>query len=320
VRAYVGAAEVLGTLVVASVPADAAPVAATLHLRAPVVAAGAATYVVRGFSPKTLLGGGTLRPVASAASGEAESILAVLRDAGLGGATVSAVAGAANLRAEVAGGMLADLAGAGRVLALRRPAGYVDAALADGAVANVTARLVQSEAEMPWLAGMTGLALARATGLPEPALTRVLFAAAASGRLAHRGGYFTTEGFTPRLSDEQRAFFEQSFGSAGTGGPLPLDLLRGRIGGAKIRGLAQAFDTLLETGSLVKVGDAVYRGERIAAIRAQLESALRRDRQITPAGFRDLIGTSRKFAVPLLEWFDAHGVTLRSGDVRVLRS
>jgi selenocysteine-specific elongation factor len=32
-----------------------------------------------------------------------------------------------------------------------------------------------------------------------------------------------------------------------------------------------------------------------------------------------LVGTSRKYAVPLLEWFDAAGVTLRSGDLRVLR-
>jgi selenocysteine-specific elongation factor len=216
--------------------------------------------------------------------------------------------------------MLADLARAERVRAVQRPAGYVEATLADGAVADAAARLIQSEAEMPWLAGLTALALSRATGLPEPALTRVLFAAAANGRLAHRGGYFTTEGFEPRLSDEQRTFFAQAFASDGGDGPLPLDLLRTRIGGAKIRGLAQAFDTLLESGKLVKVGDAVYRGERIAAIRGQLEAALRRDRQITPAAFRDLIGTSRKFAVPLLEWFDAHGVTLRSGDVRVLRS
>jgi selenocysteine-specific elongation factor len=37
------------------------------------------------------------------------------------------------------------------------------------------------------------------------------------------------------------------------------------------------------------------------------------------AEFRDLIGTSRKYAVPLLEWFDAAGITLRNGDVRVLR-
>jgi len=32
-----------------------------------------------------------------------------------------------------------------------------------------------------------------------------------------------------------------------------------------------------------------------------------------------LTGTTRKYAVPLLEFFDATGVTIRSGDIRVLR-
>jgi selenocysteine-specific elongation factor len=41
---------------------------------------------------------------------------------------------------------------------------------------------------------------------------------------------------------------------------------------------------------------------------------------ITVSAFREALGTSRKYAVPLLEWFDARGVTRREGDVRVPRS
>ncbi len=88
---------------------------------------------------------------------------------------------------------------------------------------------------------------------------------------------------------------------------------------ADIPGVAQAFETLLQRGAVVRVGDALYRGAQIMEMQAKLETALRRDKQITMAGFRDLIGTTRKYAVPLLEWFDAAGVTLRSGDYRVLR-
>ena len=40
---------------------------------------------------------------------------------------------------------------------------------------------------------------------------------------------------------------------------------------------------------------------------------------MTAAEFRDMLGTSRKYAVPLLEWLDAHGVTIRNGDYRTLR-
>jgi selenocysteine-specific elongation factor len=40
---------------------------------------------------------------------------------------------------------------------------------------------------------------------------------------------------------------------------------------------------------------------------------------MTAADFRDLLGTSRKYAVPLLEWLDARGVTIRIDDYRTLR-
>jgi selenocysteine-specific elongation factor len=40
---------------------------------------------------------------------------------------------------------------------------------------------------------------------------------------------------------------------------------------------------------------------------------------ISVSSFREALGTSRKFAVPLLEYLDAQGVTVRRGDLRVLR-
>ena len=40
---------------------------------------------------------------------------------------------------------------------------------------------------------------------------------------------------------------------------------------------------------------------------------------ITVSALRESLGTSRKYAVPLLEWFDQRGVTRRDGDVRFPR-
>jgi selenocysteine-specific elongation factor len=40
---------------------------------------------------------------------------------------------------------------------------------------------------------------------------------------------------------------------------------------------------------------------------------------MTVSAFREAIGTSRKYALPMLEYFDQRGVTRRQGDVRVLR-
>ncbi len=40
---------------------------------------------------------------------------------------------------------------------------------------------------------------------------------------------------------------------------------------------------------------------------------------ITVSAFREALGTSRKFALPLLEWFDHRGITRREGDLRFPR-
>jgi selenocysteine-specific elongation factor len=37
---------------------------------------------------------------------------------------------------------------------------------------------------------------------------------------------------------------------------------------------------------------------------------------LTVSRFREELGTSRKYAVPLLEWLDGRGITRRDGDVR----
>jgi selenocysteine-specific elongation factor len=41
---------------------------------------------------------------------------------------------------------------------------------------------------------------------------------------------------------------------------------------------------------------------------------------ITVSALRESLGTSRKYAIPLMEWFDQRGVTRREGDVRFARA
>jgi selenocysteine-specific elongation factor len=327
VRAYLGSAEILGTLAFERVPGEPLAVGATLRLRKATLVVPGAAFVVRRLSPKTLLGGGTIGGPAVAAAPPSEdpaaltALRAVLRAAGLEGLNAARAGAAANLRADLAEELLGSLVDEGRAVALQRPAAYVDGDAANDLLERVRARLEATEREAPWAAGATGLALARALGVPEAVLARMLAVFVDDGRIAYRTGYYATPGFVPQLSAQQRAFFERltAPGPSGPNAPLGLEALRAELRGANIPGIVQAFETLLASGALVRVGDAVYRGEQIADIRARLEAALRRDKQIAVSEFRELAGTSRKFAVPLLEWFDAAGVTIRSGDVRVLR-
>ncbi len=326
VRAYVGAAEILGTLVVDSVPASDDARAARLHLRAPTVAFPGAAFVLRGLSPKEVLGGGTFTGAAPAAApfdepSDFATILEALTRAGTDGTTPANAGAIANVREERASELLEQLRAEGRALRLSKPSAYVAVEHVEALHQRVRERLEASQAAAPWLMGMTALGLSRALATPEPGLLRVLSALAEDGRLAHRAGYFATPEFVPSVSAEQREFFETAFARdpAQPFAPLAASELKAKMATSKIAGLAQSLDTLFASGALVKVGSDVYRGEQIAQIRRLLEDALRRRGTITPADFRDLIGTSRKFAVPLLEWFDAAGITLRSGDARVLR-
>ena len=60
-------------------------------------------------------------------------------------------------------------------------------------------------------------------------------------------------------------------------------------------------------------------GRRRTRRSARLAAICRAHGEITAAGFRDLIGASRKFAIAFLDWCDRTGVTLRIGDARRLR-
>jgi selenocysteine-specific elongation factor len=76
---------------------------------------------------------------------------------------------------------------------------------------------------------------------------------------------------------------------------------------------------------LLKRGDAVGLGERLFASKEAADAVLdeikvvcREEGEISLAGLRDRLGTSRKYAQAWLEYSDEAGVTRRTGDVRVL--
>jgi selenocysteine-specific elongation factor len=76
---------------------------------------------------------------------------------------------------------------------------------------------------------------------------------------------------------------------------------------------------LLRRGEVVELDRRLY-GAREAADRVleEIKRACREEGGISLAGFRDRLGTSRKYAQAWLEYSDAAGVTSRTGDVRVL--
>jgi selenocysteine-specific elongation factor len=75
---------------------------------------------------------------------------------------------------------------------------------------------------------------------------------------------------------------------------------------------------LVDRGELVKVGDFYLTRERAQEAVSAVRGAIEARGPLTVAEIRDLLGTTRKYAVPLCEWLDATRVTRRQGDVRAL--
>jgi selenocysteine-specific elongation factor len=77
---------------------------------------------------------------------------------------------------------------------------------------------------------------------------------------------------------------------------------------------------LVNEGIIIKVKeDLFFHSEAIKALKKKLVKFLQDQAEITTPQFKEMTGVSRKYVIPLAEYFDATNVTLRVGDVRKLR-
>ena len=84
--------------------------------------------------------------------------------------------------------------------------------------------------------------------------------------------------------------------------------------------MQKAMQKLLTTGLLVKVSTDLYlHQEAIEVLRSALTKHFESAQELTPGEWKDIVGASRKFTIPLAEFFDKEKMTLRVGDVRKWR-
>jgi selenocysteine-specific elongation factor len=84
--------------------------------------------------------------------------------------------------------------------------------------------------------------------------------------------------------------------------------------------LLQHITFLVKEGRVAKIrSDMFYAPESLALIKENLVAYIKEKGEISPPEFREITNLSRKFMIPLLEYFDSEKVTIRVGDKRVLR-
>ncbi|MBI9090841.1 MAG: selenocysteine-specific translation elongation factor [Desulfobacterium sp.] len=83
---------------------------------------------------------------------------------------------------------------------------------------------------------------------------------------------------------------------------------------------ADVLHMLIDDKSIVKTKDDLYfDAAAIAALENDLVGFLNENGEITTPQFKDMTGISRKFVIPLIEYFDSINLTIRVGDTRQLR-
>ncbi len=84
--------------------------------------------------------------------------------------------------------------------------------------------------------------------------------------------------------------------------------------------LREIIDTLIRDDRLKRIsGNLYFHRQCLTDLEERLRAVLERDNEIDAQGFKALTGLSRKFSIPLLEYFDRQKLTIRVGDKRVLR-
>lgn len=294
---------------------------ARLTLDRPIVARGGDRFVVRTTSPAAVVGGGiVLDPLPerrapwpdALASPDPETRLEALiarRRSGLALTLAPVVAGLPRHRI--------DRLARGHP-ALRRLDGLiVTAGSISAARASMVAALERYHRERPADRGMPLETLRRSAAAADPITEAALAGLREDGEVVVTGGLASARGFRSRVSGGDAIVAEMvaRLQAAGLAPPsVPeLALLVGRPDLPAILRIAEA-----ERSVEAVERDRYYSRTALEAFsRAVVEAGA--SGEITVGRLRETLGLSRKFLIPLLEWSDRQGLTVRSGDTRRLR-
>jgi selenocysteine-specific elongation factor len=188
----------------------------------------------------------------------------------------------------------------------------------DRSVARVLNGLTAYHEAQPLRRGMPKEELRSRTGIPAELFAELLTVLAAEQAVIDQGGEVAAATHQPALTSEQEiaiaAFVAELEGQPFNPPPLP-DLVR------RYRLTPALLQYLVVDGRVVRVNDdtAFARSAYDDAV-SRIRHHLAEHRTLTVAAARDVLGSSRRYVLPLLEWLDAQKITRRVGNDRILRN
>jgi selenocysteine-specific elongation factor len=341
-RIHHGAAELFGRAILLDrdvlSPGESAP--AQLRLESPLAADRGDRLVLRQYSPMRTLGGAiVLDPQPSKhkrfrddvletlalqeRGGPEERVHDAVRRAGLNGITLAELQAARLIPADSLADVVGRLAGEGSVQLVGDA--YVDTPQVELAMQDVQRLANEFQRANPLARGIGRAELQerlahRGTKARFGELLEVLsrLSAGTADAIHVRSDAVRVGSPERQLDAGDRASLEklESLLRAGSATPPTVTDLQAKVGlGGRMAGFLKMLE---DSGAVVRVGEGLYyHRSALDLVEGNLRAWLSSHPALTMSDFKELTGLSRKFAVPLLEYFDRRGLTLRRGDERV---
>jgi selenocysteine-specific elongation factor len=343
-RLHVGTAEVAATLVLLEPDRleVGEPGLAQLHLLEPVGCVHGQPFVLREESPPATLGGGRILQPCSrrirrrdgvgiermgqlASTDASVRLSAALATRGLAGWTERGLARDTGLPVTAVGEAVERLVASGALVSV--PVG-------PRRTATVPLETVRGlEDRVVRLLGRLHRARPRLTTLPrswlaspladlgsDSLVAAILERLRAAGRVVGDARSVALADFAPKLSHGERKLKLEIAEAFRTGGFSPPDVADWTAkAGNRAPAILELFALLRDEETLVELAPGLFLDREFEIeMRKRVATHLGDGRGMTVAELRDLLGTTRKFAVPLAEYLDRIALTRREGDLRFL--
>jgi selenocysteine-specific elongation factor len=302
--------------------------AVRVALDEPVAARGGDRFVLRTASPSATVGGGVVtdplpghrraKPWTTVGDGAPQWIAAMARDAGHRGVALAQLPVRAGLRPGEVAGAIAAIGEEVEVIG-----GVVyDRAATTEAAQRLLAVIDAHHAAAPLEDGVSVQLLRGAFASGPKLVDELIHRLAAAGTIATDRGVVRRADWVVRPSPEQVTAMNRIAEAVRTAGPEPPAVSELAAAGlvnppASVLTLLR----LLERSGFVRQvePDRFYSVEALSTLTRTLRDGMAGGREYGPSELRELLGVSRKYLIPLLEYYDQVGVTERRASGRVLR-
>ena len=291
----------------------------------PVMARGGDRFVLRNTSPAITIGGGIItdpappgrraRPWAVLLPTAQTRVRAMLNEAGAAGLEIADLPIRAGVAANDVARSIAELGETAKVVG----ASLVATDALEGVASRMKTLIEEFHIRHPLEPGASLQAVRTATPAASPAVVDAALATlVARGTIAVEGAVAMAAGWSPRLGERDRLLADRVIDalSKAASEPPSVSELSSSLGGDVLAVLRY----LEREGRVVPVEEGrYYARSALDSLLSTIRSGMVDGREYGPAELRHLVGLSRKYLIPFLEYCDRVGITERrqAGRIRL---